>query len=241
MAAVATPQNAPSELTIEEVRASQRRLQARINEARFSKSTNNTSTTADSIPLIDIGPSFDGSLHSRQAIAAQIHSACTEIGFFQITNHGVAASARDQILEQARRFFHELDPAKKNALHIRHSNFFRGWEPSGYTNVNPDDWEGDDDDAEVEEGKETKEGFNWGYEDALDPAGGDGCYVELDGTKPPHGSANVWPAEEDLPGFYAAVREYYGQVSFTHVENERSMVSRSSNVDILFPIYRSSR
>ncbi len=43
----------------------------------------------------------------------------------------------------------------------------------------------------------------------LDPTGGDGKYAELDGRKE---NGNVWPSEEDLPGFYEVVREYYGHV-----------------------------
>ena len=78
----------------------------------------------------------------------------------------------------------------------------RGWEPSDYTYVNPDDWE-------TENVPETKEGFNWGYEYGLDPTGGDGKYVELDGSTE---AGNVWPSESDLPGFYQGVGEYYSAV-----------------------------
>jgi isopenicillin N synthase-like dioxygenase len=56
---------------------------------------------------------------------------------------------------------------------------------------------------------ETKEGFNWGYEEGLDPTGGDGQYTELDGAAE---NGNVWPFEEDIPGFYETVRDYYGQI-----------------------------
>ena len=69
--------------------------------------------------------------------------------------------------------------------------------------MNPDDWSVED------QAPETKEGFNWGYEAGLDPTGGDGKYLELDGEVV---NGNVWPEEADLPGFYGTVREYYGEM-----------------------------
>lgn len=48
-----------------------------------------------------------------------------------------------------------------------------------------------------------------GYEAGLDPTGGDGQYRELDGADV---NGNVWPSEDDIPGFYETIKEYYGQV-----------------------------
>lgn len=78
----------------------------------------------------------------------------------------------------------------------------RGFEPADYTYVNPDDWE-------TSQVPETKEGFNWGYEERLDPTGGDGLYRELDGGLV---NGNVWPSEEDLPGFFAGIKDYYSEI-----------------------------
>lgn len=193
MAAVARP---PSDVTLREIKQNQVALMSRINDAVYAGS-------GESIPLIDIGPSVNGSEADRRFVAAQIGKACRDIGFFQITNHGVSQQAQNGILEQARRFFHDLPPAKKKELHIDNSSLLRGWEPSDVSNVNPDD--------SKNAGKETKEAFNWGYEPKLDPTGGDGKYVELDLEKYPDG-ANVWPSEQDLPGFFEKIREYHGQV-----------------------------
>ena len=87
-------------------------------------------------------------------------------------------------------------------MHVKHSNLLRGWEPADYTYVNPSDWN-------TEVVPETKEGFNWGYETKLDPTGGDGKYRDLDGTP---GDGNVWPEEDELPGFFDGVKEYYAAV-----------------------------
>lgn len=91
---------------------------------------------------------------------------------------------------------HELSTEQKDQIHTKTSKLGLGWEPSDYTSIAGD--------------IETKEVFNFSYEAAMDRSGGDGKYVNLDGTT---GNGNLWPKEEDLPGFYAAVKEYYGAVS----------------------------
>lgn len=147
------------------------------------------------IPIIDISSSFSKSLEDRQAVASQICTACTTSGFFYITNHGIPSSTLEGILRQSERFFKELNDEQKAALHIKTNKYGYGWEPGEYTSLAGD--------------KEFKEGFNFGYEEGLDKSGGDGEYRNLDGSK---GKANLWPKEEDLPGFYAEVREYYSAV-----------------------------
>ena len=155
------------------------------------------------VPEINIAPSFSSSLADRKAVAAQIHEACTNSGFFHITGHIVPEESRQAILSLAKRFFKTVPREKKEALHVKNSKYFRGWEPAEYTYVNPSDWETQN------SVPETKEGFNWGYEEGLDPTGGDGQYTELDGADE---NGNVWPSEEDVPGFYETVRDYYGQI-----------------------------
>lgn len=154
------------------------------------------------VPVIDISSTFNGSLEDKQAVAAQIQDACTNSGFFQITGHNVPESVRKGVLNQASRFFKQLPPAQKDELHVKHNDLMRGWEPSDYTYVNPDDWAT----AAV---PETKEGFNWGYEASLDPTGGDGKYLDLDGKTE---NGNFWPAEDALPGFKQDIADYYGHV-----------------------------
>ncbi|KAJ4352919.1 hypothetical protein N0V95_003829 [Ascochyta clinopodiicola] len=147
------------------------------------------------VPAVDISPSFSTSLAKRQSVANQIRRACTTSGFFYITNHGVPDPARDGILHQAKRFMHELDIEQKEKLHTKRSKLGLGWEPSEYTSIAGD--------------LETKEVFNFSYEAGMDRTGGDGKYVNLDGTSV---NGNLWPKEEELPGFYAEVKEYYSAV-----------------------------
>jgi isopenicillin N synthase-like dioxygenase len=198
---------------LEEVDAAQAHLRTRLGNAIATPPSSTPPSLLPTVPLIDLGPSFDGSLQSRLHVAQQIREACLTAGFFQISNHSITPSATTGILEQARRFFHDLSAEQKDTLHIRYSPLFRGFEPGDYTYVNIDNVRTSDAsriDANSE--AETKQGFNFGYELALDPTGGDGKYVELDGQPPKEGHTNVWPAEEILPGFKDSVAEYYGQV-----------------------------
>ncbi|KAG9239532.1 hypothetical protein BJ875DRAFT_365541 [Amylocarpus encephaloides] len=166
---------------------------------RLQATSDNASPAFTSIPIIDLTRSFSESLADRQSVADKINEACTTVGFFYITGHGIPQAVCDATLELAARFFHELSADAKERIHMKHSNQFRGYEPAAYSSVNPED-----------DSKETKEGFNWGYETGLDPTGGDGNYVELDGSR--DGGVNLWPAEADLPGFYQGIAKYYGYV-----------------------------
>jgi isopenicillin N synthase-like dioxygenase len=148
------------------------------------------------VPVIDLTPSFSAVLADRQAVATQIRKACTTSGFFYIANHGVPKSLRNGILDQTKRFYDEMSFEKKEELHIKKSKLGLGWEPSEYTSIAGD--------------VERKEGFNFAYEESFDPTGGDGLYRNLDGTKY---RGNLWPEEEDLPGFRDVVKDYYGAVS----------------------------
>ncbi|PPJ53662.1 hypothetical protein CBER1_00897 [Cercospora berteroae] len=175
--------------------------QAYLNQ-RLADSRKTASTEPFKFPVIDIAKSFSSDIEDRKAVALEIRNACMNSGFFHITGHGISEETRNTILEAGKRFY-ALPLEKKEALHVKHSPYFRGYEPSDYIYVNPDDWNAAD------APQETKEAFNWGYEAGLDPTGGDGKYRELDGKAV---NGNVWPSEEDLPGFYAQVKEYYGAV-----------------------------
>ena len=198
---------------LEEVHAQQLWLRERLAGAITTPPASTHPSLLPTVPVIDLKPSFSTSQEARKAIAAEIRSACLTTGFFQISNHGISDSATSGVLEQARRFFHDLSPGQKEALHIRHSPLFRGFEPGDYTSVNTDDIRSSNpDEKEASSEDETKQGFNFGYETSLDPSGGDGAYVELDGQPPKACHTNVWPSEADLPGFQAHVAAYYGPV-----------------------------
>ncbi|KAK5100638.1 hypothetical protein LTS08_005389 [Lithohypha guttulata] len=190
----------------DEVKANQEVLRSRLAGAISEPPSGIDVDSLPSVSLIDLASSFSASAVDRQKVAAQIREACTTSGFFQISNHGIDDAAIDGILEQAEKFFHELTPAQKDALNIRHNQLFRGYESGSDTYVNPDD----NTPAEVE----TKEGFNWGYEPTLDPTSSHSDeYVELDGQPPSAPDrCNVWPDASVLPDFKPTIATYYAQV-----------------------------
>lgn len=146
------------------------------------------------VPIIDLGPSYASPM-GKQRVAEEIRQACLSSGFFYITSHGISATACDGVLQQAAHLLKYSSLTDKQSIHIENSPHGYGWEPSEATSIAGD--------------VETKEAFNWCYSDDLDPTGGDGQYVQLDGTRT--SNLNQWPSEERVPGFYAAVKTYYGE------------------------------
>ncbi|KAI8933307.1 hypothetical protein NX059_009932 [Plenodomus lindquistii] len=192
MAAVASGQTyTPDATTFEEARNGA----AAYLQSRLSAKGNPSNDDNFQIPVIDLARSFSKSLSDRQSVADQIRQACTTSGFFYIMGHGIPESTRNGILQQAKRFAHDLPMQKKQELHVKNNKFGLGWEPSEYTSIAGD--------------KESKDVFNFAYEEAMDRTGGDGLYRNLDGSDT---KSNQWPSEDDLPGFYEGVKEYYGAV-----------------------------
>lgn len=210
MAAVANPPvPAGHESSLSAALEAQKYLQSRL-------AATSETTSFRSIPIIDLTKSFSSSLTDRQKVAREINTACTSVGFFYITGHGIPEEVCTDVLNLAHQFFHELPQSSKEAIHMKNSNQFRGYEPAAFSSVN--DFTS----------KETKEAFNWGYESGLDPTGGDGKYVELDGTS--EGAVNQWPPESELPGFYKGISQYYGQARLPLASHRlRLMWNRSSN------------
>lgn len=144
------------------------------------------------LPIIDLNPSY-GSSAGKQGVADEIRRACLSCGFFYIVSHGISPTACDGVLQQAAHLLKHAPLADKHRIHIDHSPHGYGWEPSEASSIAGD--------------AETKEAFNWCYSDDLDPTGGDGQYVQLDGTRTK--DLNQWPNEDSVPGFHDAVKAYY--------------------------------
>src|SRR5688572_33495048 len=82
------------------------------------------------IPVIDLTGAFSAELAQREAVAADIHKACRETGFFYVANHGVPRALIDSQFEWTRRFF-DLPLAEKMAIHMKKSRTTAGYEPVG--------------------------------------------------------------------------------------------------------------
>jgi len=53
----------------------------------------------DSIPVVDIAPFAEGGAKDREAVARQVDSACSSLGFLIISGHGVA----DRLIDDMRK------------------------------------------------------------------------------------------------------------------------------------------
>jgi isopenicillin N synthase-like dioxygenase len=84
---------------------------------------------ATSIPVVDLGGSF-GDGPERARVAAEIHRACRETGFFYVSGHGVDAALIEGQIEAARRLF-ALSEGEKQALWVGNSPCRRGYEGPG--------------------------------------------------------------------------------------------------------------
>ncbi|MGA7936292.1 MAG: 2-oxoglutarate and iron-dependent oxygenase domain-containing protein [Kovacikia sp.] len=142
--------------------------------------------TLISIPIIDIGGLWSKDFSDRKAVAAEMHKASHEVGFFYIANHGIEAAVIEQTFAEAKRFF-DLPLEVKSKVEIAKSSISRGFEPIGYQildqNAAPD----------------LKEGFYIGIERSPDDP------LVQAGT-PNHGP-NQWPP--DLPGWRAHMESYF--------------------------------
>lgn len=79
-----------------------------------------------SIPLIDVGQMLhDQSLAAQERVAAQIYDACTSVGFFYLSGHGVSPEVIADAFEANRRF-HARPLDEKLAL--KQNQWHRGYQ-----------------------------------------------------------------------------------------------------------------
>jgi len=57
------------------------------------------------VPVIDLGPFWDGGEAGKLEIAAEVNRVCRDIGFFAITNHRIPQSIIDEASTAAKTFF----------------------------------------------------------------------------------------------------------------------------------------
>jgi isopenicillin N synthase-like dioxygenase len=82
----------------------------------------------DSIPLIDLRPSYSSNPEAVAGVAEQIHRAARETGFFYVKNHGVDRAIVDAAFAAQRRFF-EQSVEKKLEVMREQWPVPRGYEP----------------------------------------------------------------------------------------------------------------
>ncbi len=138
------------------------------------------------IPLIDIQGLQSERLEDRKAVAAEIHQASHEVGFFYIKNHGIAKATIDTTFAQVKRFF-DLPLTVKNTVSTARSPISRGYEPMKSQTL------------DLTMQADLKESFYIGLErDETDP---------LVQAKLPNHGANQWPS--DLSGWRQHLESYF--------------------------------
>ena len=95
-----------------------------------------TLTDFDHIPLIDLAGMHENDPAAKARIAVALRKACTEVGFFYITNHEVPEDLIGNVLSQARRLF-ECPLDQKMGMHVKKSPHQLGYVASRDENANP--------------------------------------------------------------------------------------------------------
>jgi isopenicillin N synthase-like dioxygenase len=163
--------------------------ETRLRQEAESWNTQNPADARDGdIPIIDMQDYFArGDEQSLQLVADQLLQACTEVGFFILTGHGISTGQVANILLQAREF-HDLPlPSKMNLLMDHPDRMVGGVGYMPFQNQKLP--------------ARTKGNANEAYiiKRELGPRD-----VTFD--------KNPWPAEQDLPGFRQKLTNYAGSM-----------------------------
>ncbi|BEJ12960.1 hypothetical protein CspHIS471_0301340 [Cutaneotrichosporon sp. HIS471] len=140
------------------------------------------------LPIVDIAAYLDDSAshEDRNKARDALDRACREFGFFYVIGHGLDSSYLGSLLQRGHDFFDQPQD-KKNAIHIFNSqDGVRGYQKLG---------------ENVTYAKRDQQ-------EALD------IYPEP--TSPTSDQLNgrqLWPSDEDVPGFKAAMLEYTAKMT----------------------------
>ncbi len=138
------------------------------------------------VPVVDLEPLLK-SLRAGETplseaaltVCIELHRCSQDIGFFYVSNHGVARDLRDTLAREAARFFALPEEEKRQLSMERGGRAWRGWFQLG---------------GELTSGRpDQKEGYYFGAELPPDP-------------RPMHGP-NLFP-DRQVPGLRGAVLQY---------------------------------
>ena len=145
----------------------------------------------DSIPVVDIGDLWSPERARRQAVADAIGAACRDVGFFYISNHGVAPALIEEVYRVADAFY-RLPAETKRRYDINRLGRRRG-----YCAI---------DELAADAHDQGAFDLQEGYEISLELPATDPDYLAGNIMYGP----NVWPDEP--ADFRAAVYRYYATV-----------------------------
>jgi isopenicillin N synthase-like dioxygenase len=157
--------------------------------AFFSSGLTAQPTAFEAIPMVDFGPMLSDDAAARASVGEAVRRACTEVGFFYASNHGVPDAVIEDCFGAAHRFFDLPEPAKQ-AISVEKSDAMRGYTPLLGENTDP----------------ANKGDLHEGFDLALDLSEDDpDVRAGIFGYAP-----NQWP--EGLPGFREALTTYHGEI-----------------------------
>ncbi len=141
------------------------------------------------IPMFSLADWRTGT--DEAAVAARLLDMCHGVGFFFLDGHDVSPEFVDRYFQLLEAFF-ALPEATKALIDKRNSPHFRGWERVG---------------AELTNNRvDYREQLDLSTEHPPHPADIEPAYLRLDGP-------NQWLPEDLLPGFHAAVDEFFTRLS----------------------------
>jgi len=144
-----------------------------------------TASMPATIPKFSLAQWREGT--DQAAAARELMAMCHGVGFFYLVDHGVPNQFLDRYFALLEQFF-ALPEATKAKIDKCRSPHFRGWERVG---------------AELTNNRvDHREQLDVSTENPAYPAGSEPAYLRLDGP-------NQWLPEHDLPGFHAAVDEFF--------------------------------
>ncbi|EKM79178.1 hypothetical protein AGABI1DRAFT_58577 [Agaricus bisporus var. burnettii JB137-S8] len=141
------------------------------------------------VPVIDLQNLNSEDPAQRAYLAQVVKDACMRVGFFYVKNHEIPETVIDNTFAAAKDFF-DLPLEKKMIIDHKRSSNFKGYIPLLSGNNNPDG------------AGDVQEGFEFGWE----PMQGSSKARLEDGIM---AGANIWPSENDVPGFRNAALQYY--------------------------------
>ena len=142
----------------------------------------------ESIPVVDLGPSFAGDAAARRGVAAGIDRAYAEVGFMYFVNHGIERALIDGVFAASKRFHAQPLAAKQAIAMNRWHRGYMGFASSRLVTSR----------IEAARRPNMSESFMLMHEVASD----DPAFLA---GKPLQGP-NLWPG--GLPGFREAVTAY---------------------------------
>lgn len=149
------------------------------------------------VPVIDLAPVRGGG-RAADAVATLVGSACAEVGFFQVTGHGMPPHLLTELFSVTRRFF-ALPPDRKARVAQPAPDQVRGWSGVGSEGITYS--------LDEESPADLKEKFDIGPVDVPQNTGA-GVAVG------PHLAPNLWPRElPEMRGPWEAAHRHMSRVS----------------------------